>query len=227
MSSSSGMLPAVVRQSIWRPAELLWLGRSLTAQAVRLLAAWLYQLADRLEGGGSSKQQPPPPPAAIDEDLSAGLNTTTFDMAVAVAKEAGEVVPHNLATAKKPRCNTWQSTDSGIDLGHMAIDEENNEEEEEAEEMDAETGLRIVSLEAVGDHCQPEDAWTVVYDRVYDVTEYLGRHPGGEEVMLEYVGYDATMAFRGVGHSPAAMRTLNKFLIGILPKHERLGFSAD
>jgi cytochrome b involved in lipid metabolism len=59
------------------------------------------------------------------------------------------------------------------------------------------------------------------------VTEYLRRHPGGEEVMLEYVGYDATMAFRGVGHSPAAMRTMNKFLIGILPKHERLGFSAE
>jgi cytochrome b involved in lipid metabolism len=63
--------------------------------------------------------------------------------------------------------------------------------------------------------------------QVYDVTEYLRRHPGGEEVMLEYVGYDATMAFRGVGHSPAAMRTMKKFLIGILPRHERLGFSAE
>ena len=62
---------------------------------------------------------------------------------------------------------------------------------------------------------------------MYDVTEYLRRHPGGEEVMLEYVGYDATMAFRGVGHSQAAIRTMDKFLVGILPKHERLGFTMD
>ena len=40
-----------------------------------------------------------------------------------------------------------------------------------------------------------------LYDRVYDVTAFLARHPGGREVMEEYLGWDATLAFRGVGHS--------------------------
>jgi cytochrome b involved in lipid metabolism len=124
---------------------------------------------------------------------------------------------------ERQRCDSWESTDSGIDVSQLP----DNEEEEANEELDPDTGLRILSLEAVSYHCLPEDAWMVVYDKVYDVTEYLRRHPGGEEVMQEYVGYDATMAFRGVGHSAAATRIMNKFLIGILPKHQRLGFTAD
>ena len=43
--------------------------------------------------------------------------------------------------------------------------------------------------------------------------------------MMEYLGYDATMAFRGVGHSKGALRTLEKFLIGILPTQERLNLT--
>jgi len=88
-------------------------------------------------------------------------------------------------------------------------------------------GLPIYGLSEVSTHCTPDDAWTVIYDKVYDVTEYLARHPGGEEVLMEYVGYDATIAFRGVGHSKAAFRILEKYLIGILPAEERLGYDSD
>ena len=40
--------------------------------------------------------------------------------------------------------------------------------------------------------------------------------------MQDYLGYDATLAFRSVGHSSDAMNMLDKYLIGILPKNERL-----
>ncbi|XP_023333233.1 cytochrome b5 [Eurytemora carolleeae] len=82
--------------------------------------------------------------------------------------------------------------------------------------------LPVYSLKEVSEHCDREDAWTVIYDKVYNVTEYLMHHPGGEDVLLEYIGYDATIAFRGVGHSRTAFRILTKYCIGILPKHERL-----
>ena len=50
------------------------------------------------------------------------------------------------------------------------------------------------------------------------IIEYIFMH-----VYHIYIsGYDATVAFRGVGHSKAAFRTLNKYCIGILPEHERL-----
>ena len=94
-------------------------------------------------------------------------------------------------------------------------------------DVDPETGLEVISLDEVSFHCTVEDGWMVIYDKVYDVTEYLerGSHPGGEDVMLEYLGYDATMAFRGVGHSRGVSRMLEKYLVGILPTDERLCFS--
>ena len=40
-------------------------------------------------------------------------------------------------------------------------------------EVDLETGLEVISLEEVSYHCTREDGWMVVYDKVYDVTEFL------------------------------------------------------
>ena len=59
--------------------------------------------------------------------------------------------------------------------------------------------------------------------QVYDVTEYLerGRHLGGEDVMMEYPGYDANMAFRGVGHSRGSPRCCRNMWWGFC--HEMRG----
>ena len=96
-------------------------------------------------------------------------------------------------------------------------------------EIDLDTGMDVITLDEVSYHCTMEDGWMVIYDKVYNVTEYLerGSHPGGDDVMVEYLGYDATMAFRGVGHSRGAGRVLEKYLVGILPRSERLGLTAD
>lgn len=40
--------------------------------------------------------------------------------------------------------------------------------------------------------------------------------------MLEYAGSDASLAFRGSGHSRTAARALEQYLVGELPMHERL-----
>ncbi len=85
--------------------------------------------------------------------------------------------------------------------------------EEEEDDVD----LPEISLREVSAH-----AWMVVYDKVYDVTDFLSEHPGGEEVMREYVGYDASVAFRGVGHSPDALEMLDRYLVGVLPEEERM-----
>ena len=129
------------------------------------------------------------------------------------------------------RCDTVTSVDSGIEVEVEEVlldtsdsDADVEDSAEEDERTDPCTGLRVISLDEVADHCTMEDGWMVVYDRVYEVTEVLRRHPGGEEVMAEYLGYDATMAFRGVGHSKAATRMLQPCLIGILPANERLNF---
>jgi len=93
--------------------------------------------------------------------------------------------------------------------------------------FDEDTGLPVFTLDDVADHCCVTDAWTVVYDRIYDVTDYLHRHPGGEGVLMEYVGHDATNAFRSVGHSRAAFAALDKYCVGILTQSERLNYESE
>ncbi|XP_058807593.1 cytochrome b5-like [Phymastichus coffea] len=60
-----------------------------------------------------------------------------------------------------------------------------------------------------------------VHDKVYDVTEFLNEHPGGEEVLLDHAGKDATEDFNDVGHSSDAQDLMNKYLIGEIVEAER------
>lgn len=48
------------------------------------------------------------------------------------------------------------------------------------------------------------------------------QHPGGDEILVEYAGRDASIAFRGTGHSEQAVQLLEKYLIGELPTKEKI-----
>ncbi|XP_054271703.1 cytochrome b5-like isoform X1 [Macrosteles quadrilineatus] len=61
----------------------------------------------------------------------------------------------------------------------------------------------------------------VIHNVVYDVTDFLNEHPGGEEVLLEQLGKDATEAFEDVGHSTDARDMMKKYKIGELAESER------
>ncbi|XP_015115426.1 cytochrome b5-like [Diachasma alloeum] len=81
---------------------------------------------------------------------------------------------------------------------------------------------RIISLNQLSRHDRHDDCWIAVYDRVYDCTEFIAKHPGGQDVILEYAGRDATLAFVGSGHSAEATAILQDYLVGQLPPNERL-----
>jgi len=53
-------------------------------------------------------------------------------------------------------------------------------------------------------------------DKVYDITDYVSEHPGGEAVLIEEAGTDATEAFEDVGHSSDARIDRDAFYIGDL-----------
>jgi cytochrome b involved in lipid metabolism len=61
----------------------------------------------------------------------------------------------------------------------------------------------------------------VIDGNVYDVTDFLMKHPGGEEVMTDLAGMDATEAFEDVGHSEDARDELKDLLIGSVPSEEK------
>lgn len=81
------------------------------------------------------------------------------------------------------------------------------------------------TFEQVAEHAAADDAWLIYGSKVYDVTAYLEEHPGGEEVILDCLGTDATEAFDDIGHSEDAHATLEALCIGTLvggvPKVEK------
>lgn len=82
--------------------------------------------------------------------------------------------------------------------------------------------LRTINLAEVAWHDTPDDCWLVIENYVYDCTEFLSSHPGGQDILLEYAGRDATLAFNGTGHSTVAKATLERYTIGELPSNERI-----
>ncbi|EXJ95493.1 cytochrome-b5 reductase [Capronia coronata CBS 617.96] len=66
----------------------------------------------------------------------------------------------------------------------------------------------------VAKHASKKDLWLVIHDKVYNCTSFVDEHPGGEEVLLDVGGQDATEAFEDVGHSDEAREILDGLLVG-------------
>ncbi|KAF4309979.1 Major facilitator superfamily [Botryosphaeria dothidea] len=70
----------------------------------------------------------------------------------------------------------------------------------------------------VSEHTSKKDLYIVVDDKVYNCTSFVDEHPGGEEVLLDVGGQDATEAFEDVGHSDEAREILEGLLVGKLKR---------
>src|SRR5690606_23210403 len=62
--------------------------------------------------------------------------------------------------------------------------------------------LPAYSWEEVRRHTGPDSTWIVIDGEIYDVTGWLGEHPGGAERLREWAGRDASRAFREAKHGP-------------------------
>lgn len=88
---------------------------------------------------------------------------------------------------------------------------------------------KTFTMSEVAQHSAKEDCWTTISGDVYDLTEFVNRHPGGDEI-LRACGTDATILFTkrqtqdgqsvgtGTPHSQAASEQLAKLKIGTLSK---------
>ena len=43
-------------------------------------------------------------------------------------------------------------------------------------------------------HNKRDDLWIIIYGRVYNVTKWAYKHPGGKEIMQNYGGEDASVS---------------------------------
>ncbi len=77
----------------------------------------------------------------------------------------------------------------------------------------AATMPQTFSRDEVAEHCTRDDLWVVIDDRVFDLTSYIEKHPGGDS-LLKYAGRDASVGFHGEQHPAHVNATVEQFLIG-------------
>lgn len=85
----------------------------------------------------------------------------------------------------------------------------------------AEETVKLYTRKDVAAHNTNKDNWFIIHNNIYDVTPFLNEHPGGEEVLIEQGGKDATENFEDVGHSSDAREMMKKFKVGELVHEER------
>jgi cytochrome b involved in lipid metabolism len=77
------------------------------------------------------------------------------------------------------------------------------------------------SYAEVKKHNNNKSCWIIIHNEIFDVTKFLNEHPGGEEVLLEQAGKDASEPFEDVGHSTDAREMMKKYKVGELVESER------
>lgn len=74
----------------------------------------------------------------------------------------------------------------------------------------------------VAKHSDSSNCWLIINGSVYNVTNFIPQHPGGEAAIVPYCGKEASKAFAtqdkpgGDGHSPTADALLKDYFIGNL-----------
>ncbi len=69
----------------------------------------------------------------------------------------------------------------------------------------------------VSTHNNTASCWTIIDGFIYDLTQFIGRHPGGAKAILSVCGVDGTATFKNTHHSSTRkMAELQKYLVGVL-----------
>ncbi|XP_048828609.1 fatty acid 2-hydroxylase [Brienomyrus brachyistius] len=86
--------------------------------------------------------------------------------------------------------------------------------------MSSSVSPRLFSRKEVDRHHTKDSCWVLLGNRVYDVTGFLRRHPGGEALILRRSGSDISQEIEGPPHrhSANARRWMEQYYIGELDK---------
>ncbi|KAF9350416.1 hypothetical protein BGX26_011407 [Mortierella sp. AD094] len=74
--------------------------------------------------------------------------------------------------------------------------------------------IKVFSAADLANHNSKKSLYLAIGGKVYDCTDFIDEHPGGEEVLLDEAAKDATEAFEDVGHSEEARELLVKMYVG-------------
>lgn len=73
------------------------------------------------------------------------------------------------------------------------------------------------NMTEVAKHSTPADCWTAVNGKVYNLTQWINKHPGGSKAIIYMCGIDGSKGFNGQhGEQERPASELAGFQIGIL-----------
>jgi cytochrome b involved in lipid metabolism len=79
------------------------------------------------------------------------------------------------------------------------------------------TKEKTYTMSDVSAHNNKSDCWTAINGGVYNLTTWIGQHPGGEQAILQLCGKDGSAAFNGQhGGMAQQAQILATFRIGLL-----------
>ncbi|MFZ8847616.1 MAG: cytochrome b5 domain-containing protein [Minisyncoccia bacterium] len=88
-------------------------------------------------------------------------------------------------------------------------------------EEKTEKNEKTYTMEEVAKHNSKESCWTVIRGEVYDLTNWIDKHPGGADKILKICGKDGTDLFvRQHGGKEKPEKILESFEIGTLKKEQ-------
>mmetsp|Transcript_8578 Transcript_8578/g.11608 ORF Transcript_8578/g.11608 Transcript_8578/m.11608 type:complete len:479 (-) Transcript_8578:108-1544(-) len=79
--------------------------------------------------------------------------------------------------------------------------------------------VELFSSADVAKHNTINDCWLIVNGKVYDVTDFIARHPGGD-IIMKYAGNDATDVFTAY-HNPREFKRLPPMMVGELTQESQ------
>ncbi|KAF5175855.1 Cytochrome b5 [Thalictrum thalictroides] len=130
----------------------------------------------------------------------------------------GDEMRKPLTAIEDPNLDYGTNTDDGNFPNSIAM-----QQAQESLEIGNNSGTGVVSesniftFADVLKHNNLKDCWLLINDKIYDVTRFLGDHPGGSKVLLKATGKDATADFKKVhSHSGNAVTMMDKFYVGML-----------
>ena len=130
------------------------------------------------------------------------LTISSFPMA-----ESAQVASSSSSSAKRKKVR--------LAPGHSQLDW--MKRTTSGEDMNGAGGaVRKISMEEVALHNTEDDAWMVISGAVYNVTKYIGYHPGGKDQLLRGAGRDATDLFFQVHPWVNIQMMLKSCVLGIV-----------